>query len=163
MNVLCGYGEVPRLQTSWSQHNPARRFLGCPNYLDPTTNCNFFQWVDAPLPNRWYLMCAYLHILFRPKIRPKTPNTNQICQENVCFVFVHVQVRIYEKWTKTKPTPTKTSTRTEKGQKPEPGKLNDQRKPEMSIEVLRDSESYKISPWLKLDEFDNFSPCTSTC
>ncbi|PWA71761.1 DNA-(apurinic or apyrimidinic site) lyase 2 [Artemisia annua] len=54
MNVLCGCGEVARLRTSWTQHNPARRFLGCPNYLDPTRNCNFFQWVDAPLPNRWY-------------------------------------------------------------------------------------------------------------
>ena len=30
-------------------------------------------------------MCAYLHILFRPKIRPNTPNTNLKCQENACF------------------------------------------------------------------------------
>ncbi|PWA34983.1 hypothetical protein CTI12_AA613820 [Artemisia annua] len=59
MNVLCGCGEVARLRTSWTQHNPARRFLGCPNYLDPTTNCNFFQWVDAPLPNRWYQARMY--------------------------------------------------------------------------------------------------------
>jgi hypothetical protein len=62
------------------------------------------------------------------------------------FVFVYVQVRICEKWTKTKPKPTKTSTRMEKGQKPEPGKLNYQRKLKMSKEVLKDSYIYKKGP-----------------
>ncbi|GJQ89904.1 hypothetical protein Tco_0001043 [Tanacetum coccineum] len=26
MNILCGCGELTRLQTSWTQNNPARRF-----------------------------------------------------------------------------------------------------------------------------------------
>jgi hypothetical protein len=50
----------------------------------------------------------------------------------------------------------------EKGQKPEPGKLNDKRKLKLSIQVLRDSESYKISPWLKFEEIGNFSPSAFT-
>ncbi|PWA95024.1 hypothetical protein CTI12_AA054730 [Artemisia annua] len=59
MNILCGCGELARCRTSWTENNPARRFLGCPNFMDPTTNCNFFQWVDAPLPNRWYQARMY--------------------------------------------------------------------------------------------------------
>jgi hypothetical protein len=54
------------------------------------------------------------------------------------FVFVYVQVRICEKMNKNKAKPTKTSTRLEKGQKPEPGKQNDQRKLKKSLEVLRE-------------------------
>ncbi|GKD69503.1 gag-pol polyprotein [Tanacetum coccineum] len=45
---------VARCRTSWTQRNPGRRFLGCPNYLDSLLNCNFFRWVDRPLSNRWY-------------------------------------------------------------------------------------------------------------
>ena len=48
-----------------------------------------------------------------------------------------------------KAKPTKTSTRLEKGQKPEPGKQNDQRKLRMTFEVLRDSSYYIFSPWEK--------------
>ena len=48
----------------------------------------------------------------------------------------------------------------EKGQKPKPGKQNDQGKLIMSLEVLSDSENYKISPWAKFGENDNFSPST---
>ena len=39
----------------------------------------------------------------------------------------------------------------EKGQKPEPGKQKDKRKLKMSFEVLRDSESFNISPWAKFE------------
>ena len=47
-------------------NNPARRFLGCPNYLDPTTNCNYFMWVDVELPNQWYQRKMYqLHVNLR--------------------------------------------------------------------------------------------------
>ncbi|GKE70962.1 DNA-(apurinic or apyrimidinic site) lyase 2 [Tanacetum coccineum] len=52
--ILCGCGQVARCRTSWTQRNLGRRFLGCPNYLDSLLNCNFFRWVDRPLPNRWY-------------------------------------------------------------------------------------------------------------
>jgi hypothetical protein len=45
---------------------------------------------------------------------------------------------------KNKAKPTKTSTRLEKGQKPEPGKQNDQRKLNLSLEVLRDSSKLHI-------------------
>ncbi|GJR18664.1 DNA-(apurinic or apyrimidinic site) lyase 2 [Tanacetum coccineum] len=59
MASLCGCGELARCRTSWTQNNPARRFLGCPNYMDPTRNCNFFRWVDVELPNRWYQARMY--------------------------------------------------------------------------------------------------------
>lgn len=54
MAQVCGCGEIARCRTSWTAANPCRRFLGCPNYMDPARNCNFFQWVDAELPNQWY-------------------------------------------------------------------------------------------------------------
>ena len=73
-------------------------------------------------------MCAYSHILFRPKIRPKTPNTNQKCQENVCFCICVCAGMDMRKMNKNKAKPTKTSMRMEKGQKPEPGKQNDKEK-----------------------------------
>ncbi|GKC37617.1 hypothetical protein Tco_1050001 [Tanacetum coccineum] len=40
--------------------NLDRRFLGCPNYLDPNLNCNYFRWVDCELPNQWYQRRMYL-------------------------------------------------------------------------------------------------------
>jgi hypothetical protein len=55
------------------------------------------------------------------------------------FVFVYVQVRICEKMNKNKVKPTKTSTRLEKGQKPEPGKLNNQRNLKKVKVTLRNS------------------------
>ena len=54
MAMVCGCGELAKCRTSWTQNNPGRRFLGCPNYMDPTRNCNYFRWVDVELPNRWY-------------------------------------------------------------------------------------------------------------
>ena len=31
--------------------------------MDPTRNCNYFRWVDGPLPNRWYQTTMYqLHV-----------------------------------------------------------------------------------------------------
>jgi hypothetical protein len=59
------------------------------------------------------------------------------------FVFVYVQVRICEKWTKTSQKPTKTSTRLEKGKKPKPRKKFIQEKPKMTKVILRDSENNK--------------------
>ncbi|GJW55293.1 DNA-(apurinic or apyrimidinic site) lyase 2 [Tanacetum coccineum] len=71
--ILCGCGQVTRCRTSWTQHNPRRRFIGCPNYLDPLLNCNFIRWVDMPLPNHWfvYVMVVVDHgpdVSFLPKL-----------------------------------------------------------------------------------------------
>jgi hypothetical protein len=63
-------------------------------------------------------MCAYSHILFRPNFRPNTPNTNQKCQENVCFSICVCAGTDMWKMNENKAKPTKTSTRMEKGQKP---------------------------------------------
>ena len=46
----------------------------------------------------------------------------------------------------------------EKGQKPKPGKQKDKRKLRMSFEVLRDSESFIISPWAKFEELATLVP-----
>ncbi|PWA62653.1 hypothetical protein CTI12_AA362220 [Artemisia annua] len=63
---LCWCGQLATCRTSWTMNNPACRFLGCPNYLDPTTNCNYFMWVDVELPNQWYQSRMYqLHVNLR--------------------------------------------------------------------------------------------------
>ncbi|GJT96912.1 zinc finger, GRF-type containing protein [Tanacetum coccineum] len=59
-NNLCWCGLLATCRTSWTMDNPARRFLGCPNYLDPNLNCNYFRWVDCELPNQWYQRRMYL-------------------------------------------------------------------------------------------------------
>lgn len=66
MANLCWCGQLATCRTSWTMNNPARRFLGCPNYLDPTTNYNYFMWVDVELPNQWYQRRMYqLHVNLR--------------------------------------------------------------------------------------------------
>ena len=45
--------------------------------------------------------------------------------------------------------------------KPEPGKLNDQRKLNMTNEVLRDSSCCIISPWIKFEELATSVPALS--
>ena len=108
------------------------------------------------------LMCAYSHILFRPKIRPNTPNTNLKCQENVCFCICVCAGTDMWKMNENKTKPRKTSTRFEKGQKPEPGKQKDKRKLTMFRKVLRDSSKYKDSPWIKFWRLATSVPVLST-
>jgi hypothetical protein len=74
------------------------------------------------------------------------------------FVFVYVQVRICEKWTKTSQKPTKTSTRLEKGKKPKPKKKFIQEKPKMTKVILRDSENNKRDSLLKYEDLYNNGP-----
>ncbi|KAL3644432.1 hypothetical protein CASFOL_009612 [Castilleja foliolosa] len=35
--------------TSWTDENPSRRFIGCPNYKDSSSNCKFFAWIDPEI------------------------------------------------------------------------------------------------------------------
>ncbi|KAL3622498.1 hypothetical protein CASFOL_033909 [Castilleja foliolosa] len=46
-NCFCGL-RAP-MWTSWTDDNPSRRFIGCPNYKDSSSNCKFFCWVDPEL------------------------------------------------------------------------------------------------------------------
>ncbi|KAL2502550.1 uncharacterized protein Fot_36398 [Forsythia ovata] len=39
------------LKTSWTNENLGRRFLGCYNYR-VAGGCNYFKWVDHPVPPR---------------------------------------------------------------------------------------------------------------
>ena len=48
-----------------------------------------------------------------------------------------------------------------KCQKPQPGKQNDQGKLKLSLEVLRDSESFNSSPWAKFEELAVSVPAVS--
>lgn len=41
--------------TSWTLLNPRRRFIGYLNYRDELKDCKYFQWVDHPLSNQWYV------------------------------------------------------------------------------------------------------------
>ncbi|XP_059274641.1 uncharacterized protein LOC132029376 [Lycium ferocissimum] len=40
--VRCKHGILLKMQTSWSDRNPGRRFWSCPHY--EATNCKFFKW-----------------------------------------------------------------------------------------------------------------------
>ncbi|KAK4724146.1 hypothetical protein R3W88_026925 [Solanum pinnatisectum] len=44
VKLRCKHGDLRSMQTSWLEHNPARRFWSCPCYLEDT--CNFFRWRD---------------------------------------------------------------------------------------------------------------------
>ncbi|XP_059310703.1 uncharacterized protein LOC132062074 [Lycium ferocissimum] len=43
--VRCKHGILLKMQTSWSDRNPGRRFWSCPHY-EPM-KCNFFRWRDT--------------------------------------------------------------------------------------------------------------------
>ncbi|XP_049392314.1 uncharacterized protein LOC125856732 [Solanum stenotomum] len=44
VKLRCKHGDLLSMQTSWSEHNPARRFWSCPRYREDA--CNFFRWRD---------------------------------------------------------------------------------------------------------------------
>ncbi|KAG8363373.1 hypothetical protein BUALT_Bualt19G0015600 [Buddleja alternifolia] len=44
---LCYCKKTPCLQTSWTDDNPGRRFIGCENWKNG--GCNFFRWFDPPM------------------------------------------------------------------------------------------------------------------
>ena len=45
VRVVCECGDICGLWTSWTETNPGRRFIGCPNYRG-RNKCNFFHWWD---------------------------------------------------------------------------------------------------------------------
>ncbi|KAJ1382624.1 Zinc finger, GRF-type [Sesbania bispinosa] len=50
-NKFCTCGVNCKLQTSWTEKNPGRRFFGCGNY-GSVEACNFFSWYDPPTSER---------------------------------------------------------------------------------------------------------------
>ncbi|PWA44337.1 zinc finger, GRF-type [Artemisia annua] len=57
--VNCFCGNQALLHTSWTDHNPCRRFFSCAQigHVSFNVNCGFFEWVDPP-------MCARsIHII----------------------------------------------------------------------------------------------------
>lgn len=46
----CRCGVRCKLQVSWTEANPGRRFLGCGKYDRTSTHCGFFSWYDPPTP-----------------------------------------------------------------------------------------------------------------
>uniref|UniRef100_M1DBD1 GRF-type domain-containing protein n=1 Tax=Solanum tuberosum TaxID=4113 RepID=M1DBD1_SOLTU len=44
VKLRCKHDDLLSMQTSWSEHNPARRFWSCPRYREDA--CNFFRWRD---------------------------------------------------------------------------------------------------------------------
>ncbi|KAL2485827.1 GRF zinc finger containing protein [Abeliophyllum distichum] len=51
LDSRCYCGVHCVLKTSWTDENPGRRFLGCPNFREGG-GCNYFDWIDPPIPNR---------------------------------------------------------------------------------------------------------------
>ncbi|BBN70394.1 hypothetical protein Prudu_1467S000600 [Prunus dulcis] len=46
----CHCGKVARLQTSWTESNPMRRFPVCSKSGRRNNSCRFFYWVDDEMP-----------------------------------------------------------------------------------------------------------------
>ncbi|KAL3618533.1 hypothetical protein CASFOL_037615 [Castilleja foliolosa] len=46
---MCFCGLRVPMWTSWTDDNPSRRFIGCPNYKDSSSNCKFFAWIDPEI------------------------------------------------------------------------------------------------------------------
>ncbi|KAL3644635.1 hypothetical protein CASFOL_009815 [Castilleja foliolosa] len=46
---ICFCGLRAPMWTTWTDDNPGRRFIGCPNYKDSSSNCKFFAWVDPEI------------------------------------------------------------------------------------------------------------------
>ncbi|KAK4736917.1 hypothetical protein R3W88_000614 [Solanum pinnatisectum] len=44
VKLRCKHGDLLSMQTSWSEHNPTRRFWSCLRYREDV--CNFFRWRD---------------------------------------------------------------------------------------------------------------------
>ncbi|KAL4580896.1 hypothetical protein LXL04_017102 [Taraxacum kok-saghyz] len=51
--------EPATFSISKTDENPGRKFRGCPNFKDKYKKCEFFLWLDPPLPNSHYkeIMC----------------------------------------------------------------------------------------------------------
>ncbi|GJU04129.1 GRF zinc finger protein [Tanacetum coccineum] len=53
VQVWCECGDLCGKWTSWTQTNPGRRFLGCPNYK-AAKKCDFFHWWDEDVSVECY-------------------------------------------------------------------------------------------------------------
>ncbi|PQM36412.1 uncharacterized protein Pyn_37184 [Prunus yedoensis var. nudiflora] len=56
----CYCGRLARLQTSWTESNPFRRFFVCPKSERGKNGCGFFVWVDIEMPRRERALMAWL-------------------------------------------------------------------------------------------------------
>ncbi|CAL9004041.1 unnamed protein product [Prunus brigantina] len=56
----CYCGRLARLQTSWTESNPLRRFFVCPKSERGEKGCGFFVWVDIEMPPRERALMAWL-------------------------------------------------------------------------------------------------------
>ncbi|KAJ1400925.1 Zinc finger, GRF-type [Sesbania bispinosa] len=45
LNQFCMCGVPCKIQTSWTEKNPGRRFFGCGNY-GMLHHCQYFSWID---------------------------------------------------------------------------------------------------------------------
>ncbi|GJZ16255.1 hypothetical protein Tco_0551932 [Tanacetum coccineum] len=52
---LCKCGNLLVRRTTWTVHNPCRRFLNCRNsHVIGKRSCDSFYWIDPELNNGWY-------------------------------------------------------------------------------------------------------------
>ncbi|KAJ9544723.1 hypothetical protein OSB04_024430 [Centaurea solstitialis] len=52
-DLFCFYGDRMQVHTSWTNCNPGRRFMSCPNY-GSNRRCRKFKFLDVELPNEYY-------------------------------------------------------------------------------------------------------------
>ncbi|KAL4583187.1 hypothetical protein LXL04_007753 [Taraxacum kok-saghyz] len=67
--LRCKCDEPATFSISITDENPGRKFRGCPNFKDKYKKCDFFLWLDPPLPNSHYkeIMCNLYRDLEREK------------------------------------------------------------------------------------------------
>ncbi|KAJ9567625.1 hypothetical protein OSB04_003591 [Centaurea solstitialis] len=52
-DLICFCGDRMQVRTSWTNCNPGRRFVSCPNY-GSERRCRKFKFLDVELPNEYY-------------------------------------------------------------------------------------------------------------
>ncbi|KAK4729323.1 hypothetical protein R3W88_022311 [Solanum pinnatisectum] len=96
VKLRCKHGDLLSMQTSWEEHNPARRFWSCPRCREDA--CNFFRWrdrEDADIRSNKVPLACYEsrvesnQVVMKEKKKSKCSNLKVIVLTIiVCFLFL---------------------------------------------------------------------------
>ncbi|KAL8531070.1 hypothetical protein ACS0TY_007905 [Phlomoides rotata] len=69
--TICFCGKETRIRTSWTDHNPGRRFHGCKDCNRFGGGCEFFKWYDTEMSTRAKYVILSLLKEKREFVKPK--------------------------------------------------------------------------------------------
>ncbi|KAJ9556858.1 hypothetical protein OSB04_011472 [Centaurea solstitialis] len=83
-DMLCFCGDMMQVRTSWTNSNPGRRFISCPNY-GSDRRCRKFKFLDVELPNEYYKDLMFQqHMQVRKLERDnQLEHCEAVCSENM--------------------------------------------------------------------------------